>query len=446
MVRPDLGLVTLEGRQAHLEAALEQVVVDRVDGVEIALVADQVDDLRVLVAALVLGLLRGLCGPLDLPEALVNVQLELLDGAHQQLLLIRRSAGALQARDQLGLALVLGPLLGARRHPKQGADVRAAQGLLGLERDDRAVRALGDDAVLVTDEVHREHRVVELLANEILTRGRVQRHRLLRDDLPPRPEQLAPDRVVLLAPIEGGARQVDLRRGRGLGPPGRDVGGPVLELAQELGDILGQILEALVVARAQLLLGLLGHGELARPPAVLVGLEEFVAQQRVEGLGLRAAIDRGLEHLEHPRLVPNLQVRPRDPAEFRDLSLAPLGIEVAGRDDRDQRRGLLEALNELLAEEVVAAEFGIAPDLGVLSQQLAQAHGQRLVKYGDPPRRIWHDRSVVDVRIADEDMVWIACGHGCIHSRRSPTHSGLHAVQQLSRMGIHESERYYPIS
>ena len=64
-----------------------------------------------------------------------------------------------------------------------------------------------------------------------------------------------------------------------------------------------------------------------------------------------------------------------------------------------------ELIDDLLVEAIVAAELLIAPDARVLAEELGKPDVQGLRQRCDPPLLTLAKRPVVDVRVANEDVV-----------------------------------------
>jgi len=81
------------------------------------------------------------------------------------------------------------------------------------------------------------------------------------------------------------------------------------------------------------------------------------------------------------------------------------GSDIARREHRHQDRDLGKALDEAVGEHVVALELRVAPDLRFLAEQLFQPDLQGRMQAGDPPLLSLGQRLVVDMGVADEDVV-----------------------------------------
>jgi len=180
------------------------------------------------------------------------------------------------------------------------------------------------------------------------------------------------------------------------------VGGA--QLLQRRFDVPGEVVERGPVARVLLRRDF--GAELARPAALCVVLVELVAEQPAHRLRVLVQGDVRLEHLEDARLVADRQAaRAFGPAAERlQLAHAPLGLDVARREHRDQHAGLRDALDQRFAEHVVALQLAVAPDSNVLAEQLRQQYFQALVQRLDPPVQPFGERLVVEVRVADKDV------------------------------------------
>jgi hypothetical protein len=66
---------------------------------------------------------------------------------------------------------------------------------------------------------------------------------------------------------------------------------------------------------------------------------------------------------------------------------------------------VFELLDDFLIKYVSAGEFHVTPNPRVLSQQLTEADFQRSVKLADPPFLALCQRFIIDVRIADKNVI-----------------------------------------
>ena len=87
------------------------------------------------------------------------------------------------------------------------------------------------------------------------------------------------------------------------------------------------------------------------------------------------------------------------------LSHAPLRFEVARRHDGNHYARVAKLMNDGLVKHVVAAEFKVPPDARFFSSQLSNTGAEYLVKLGYPTLVLLGHRLIVDVRIADENIV-----------------------------------------
>ena len=124
--------------------------------------------------------------------------------------------------------------------------------------------------------------------------------------------------------------------------------------------------------------------------------------------------DVELDDLEDARLVADVSPPPPSAhrAELAQLPQAPLGLDVARREDDDEYRGLREARDQRLGEHVVALQLAVAPDAHGLARQLFEANLQALVEGLDPALESFGERLVVDVRVAYEEVVFEVGGRG----------------------------------
>src|SRR5215208_98677 len=89
-----------------------------------------------------------------------------------------------------------------------------------------------------------------------------------------------------------------------------------------------------------------------------------------------------LDDLEDPRLVgdadpPGLL---RSAAELRELPVTPLRLHIARRKHRHQSADSGQAFEDGVGEEVVALKLRIAPDPGLLAEELTDTDLQQPVQ------------------------------------------------------------------
>jgi len=87
------------------------------------------------------------------------------------------------------------------------------------------------------------------------------------------------------------------------------------------------------------------------------------------------------------------------------LPHAPLRLEVARRHNGNHYARVAKLMNDGLVKHVVAAEFQIPPDARFFSCQLSNTSAEYLVKLGNPTLVLLCHRLIVDVRVADKNIV-----------------------------------------
>jgi hypothetical protein len=146
--------------------------------------------------------------------------------------------------------------------------------------------------------------------------------------------------------------------------------------------------------------------QLAHFTALRIDAVELVAEQTLELQLLVGERHRCLEDLEDPRLVGEADAALRFgrlPKLF-ELAPRPLGSDIAWRDHRHEDRHAFQAIDERLGEEVVALELGVAPDVGVLAEQLPDADLEGAMQVRNPTLAPLDQLLVIEMRIADESI------------------------------------------
>lgn len=95
----------------------------------------------------------------------------------------------------------------------------------------------------------------------------------------------------------------------------------------------------------------------------------------------------------------------RSRTELTDFSDAPFRIEVARRQDRHEYGGLPELIDNLIGNDIIPLQFLVSPYLGVLADSLAQDRLECGVKPADSAPLFGCERLVVDVGVADEEIL-----------------------------------------
>src|SRR5580704_19606197 len=105
--------------------------------------------------------------------------------------------------------------------------------------------------------------------------------------------------------------------------------------------------------------------QLAHPSSVWCDLEEFIAEQRLELWRMHLQMNRGLKDFENAHLVvkADASLLLGGLHEFREFLASPFGLDVAGRDNRDECRDAAQSFEQDLRKRIVALQFGVAPDV-----------------------------------------------------------------------------------
>ena len=157
----------------------------------------------------------------------------------------------------------------------------------------------------------------------------------------------------------------------------------------------------------QLVLKDLGvHRQFIAAAGCRVGAEEFEAERVAQHrLAMGVLLGRPFHDLDRPafRLDPELARAAAAVDEALQFPVAPAGVQIAGRDDRDQDRRAAQLFFEIGAEVVGGAEARIAPQDRLLSELLVEFDLQALVKRRDPA--FLANGLIVEVAVADEHVI-----------------------------------------
>src|SRR5262249_36818494 len=92
------------------------------------------------------------------------------------------------------------------------------------------------------------------------------------------------------------------------------------------------------------------------------------------------------QHLKNPGFIvddhPPALLRSR--TELTDFPGAPVRIEIARRQNRDENGGLRELIDNFIGKDIVSLQFIVSPDFGSLAESHAQERLERGVKAADP--------------------------------------------------------------
>ena len=87
------------------------------------------------------------------------------------------------------------------------------------------------------------------------------------------------------------------------------------------------------------------------------------------------------------------------------LLYTPIGLKVAWRHNGDHDPRVAELVHNRLIEHVVAAQFEVPPDAWLLADQLRHAGIKHLVEVGNPAFILLGQRLIVDMCVADKNVV-----------------------------------------
>jgi hypothetical protein len=400
VLQPRLGLIFDERRQDGFISQAEEMVLERPYGIEVGLIADDVD------ARQLLRRRRGNALRRDgrRHELAADERLQILERRLQQFGRGMDFRVVSEMFDERLLTLVLDVELG--RDPDQTGQAAAASDFGGqslLPHDARLAPPFRHHAVVSADEVNRDFAPAELVAHQRIELAGHQRQRTVGKNLIAVTHQIALDRLALVAQLEGRLRHVGRpfghlwRFGFAAAVPGNGL--------QELRDVVGQVVElrqkGAVRTRPVL------RRQFVRTPRLRVVDEKLVAQHRLDFFRQALAHHRRLHHFEDAGLVahPNAALALRGPAELLQLAVAPLGLHVARRENGDQRGDARQALENGVREIVVSLKLGVAPNPWDLTANLTHADLQQAMELRDPTLFALHERLIVNVGVADEEIV-----------------------------------------
>ena len=101
----------------------------------------------------------------------------------------------------------------------------------------------------------------------------------------------------------------------------------------------------------------------------------------------------------------------------------PVGLNITRRHYGYQNGDATEFFDKRFGEVIVAFELGIAPDLRLLAQKLADTHFERSMKIGDPTLLTLDQLDIIQMRVADK------CVALEVHSFLSPSPEPRPALQ-----------------
>ena len=145
---------------------------------------------------------------------------------------------------------------------------------------------------------------------------------------------------------------------------------------------------------------------------------ELPAQHVVEQGRQRAPFHWQAEHLHNPLEVadPEIAQSLSGLGEGHQFAIAPVGLLVSRRNHRHENGGPSQLLLDLVRENLRARQPFVAPHFGAPSHMDVDKVLQLLMKNVDPPGARIAEGLVVDVAVADEDLVVVAAdqSHGAM--------------------------------
>jgi hypothetical protein len=90
-------------------------------------------------------------------------------------------------------------------------------------------------------------------------------------------------------------------------------------------------------------------------------------------------------------------------AEFLQFPARPFGFQITGRDQGNQNSHAPEPFQKRIGEDVIAVQFGIAPDFRLFPQKLPHTYRERAMKVANPLVPLSRTL-VVEVSVTDEDL------------------------------------------
>jgi hypothetical protein len=124
-------------------------------------------------------------------------------------------------------------------------------------------------------------------------------------------------------------------------------------------------------------------------------------------MGQLVTVNRGEDDLDQTELVLDTETECGlgDLAELPDLASAPGGFNVAGAENGDHHGGFWKLGDDFVGEVVVSGESFILPDPRFPTHPTIEEGGERKMKAIDPAFLALHKRLVVDVGVADEQIL-----------------------------------------
>ena len=119
---------------------------------------------------------------------------------------------------------------------------------------------------------------------------------------------------------------------------------------------------------------------------------------------------RQAKHLDDPLEIadPKIAQVLSGLGEADQFAIAPFGLHVSRRDDRDENGGASQLLLNLVREDLRSGQPLVAPHFGAPSDMDVDEVLQLLVEDVHPSAPRIAEGLVVDVAVADEDLVVVA--------------------------------------
>src|SRR3974390_1026351 len=178
-----------------------------------------------------------------------------------------------------------------------------------------------------------------------------------------------------------------------------------VHLLDQFGDVKGELRQLEVELLSEFLA--IGWIELKRRLLLIEDIERIPEGQPHDLGKIVFTVDRDLDDLQDPGLVVHGYAAGSLCGfnELFDFAGAPFRLHIARSEHRDEQRGLGKLLNDLVGKDVAAGQFYVAPDLRLAAEPHAEHRRQRGVKAADPALLIGRQRLVVNVRVADENLL-----------------------------------------
>ena len=171
-----------------------------------------------------------------------------------------------------------------------------------------------------------------------------------------------------------------------------------------LGDIVHPRTEHLARVRARI------EQEIPGAPRRGIHAIELRSQHVVEQGRQSASFHRQAEHLDDPLEIADAKIAAvlSGLGEADQFAIAPFRLHVSRRDDRHENGGTSQLLLNLVREDLRSRQPLVAPHFGAPADMDVDEVLQLLVEDVDPSAPRIAEGLVVDVAVADEDLVVVA--------------------------------------